>query len=48
MELTFNQEVVASEVVALLSEAAKDGKMGDLEVRQVVADGFIKSQLLLH
>jgi len=46
MEITFEERVGASEVDALLSEAAKDGKMGDLEVNQVAADGLIKSQLL--
>jgi len=48
MELTFNQEVGTSEVAALLSEAAKDGKIGDFKVLQVQSDGFIESQLLLH
>jgi len=43
MEITFEESVGASEVDALLSEAAKDGKMGDLEVNQVQADGLIKS-----
>jgi len=46
MELTFNQEVGSSEIKALLSEVTKDGKLGDLEVSQVVTDGFIKGQLL--
>ncbi|XP_020614884.1 uncharacterized protein LOC110053035 [Orbicella faveolata] len=46
MELTFNQQVGSSEVKALLSEVTKDGKLGDLEVSQVVTDGFIKGQLL--
>ena len=46
MEFTFNQEVGASEVDALLSEVTKDEKLGDLEVSQVVTDGFIKGQLL--
>ena len=48
MELTFNQEVGASEVDALLSEVTKDEKLGDLEVSQVVTDGFIKGQLLFE
>jgi len=48
MELTFNETVGNSEVKALLSEVTKDGKMGDLAVSQVVTDGFIKGQLLLH
>ena len=43
MEITFEESVGASEVDALLSEAAKDGKTGDLEVNQVQADGLIKS-----
>ena len=46
MELTFKESVGASEVDAFLSEAAKDGKMGDLDVGQVVADGLLKGQLL--
>ena len=46
MELTFNQEVGSSEIKALLSEVTKDGKLGDLEVSQVITDGFIKGQLL--
>ena len=48
MELTFNQEVGASEVAALLSEAAKDDKIGDFKVLQVQSDGLIESKLLLH
>ena len=48
MELTFKKGVGAGEVDALLSEAAKDGKMGDLEVGQVVTDGLFKGELLLH
>jgi len=47
MEITFKESVGANEVDALLTEATKDKKMGDLEVIQVQADGFIKSQLLL-
>ena len=46
MKLAFNQEVGASEVDALLSAVTKDEKLGDLEVSQVVTDGFIKGQLL--
>ena len=48
MEVTFNEEVGASEVDALLSEAAKDGKIGDLEVGEIQFDGLIKGQLWLH
>ena len=48
MEVTFNEEVGASEVDALLSEAAKDGKIGDLEVGEIKSDGHIDGQLLLH
>jgi len=44
-ELAFNREVGASEVDALLSEVTKDEKLGDLDVSQVVTDGFIKGQL---
>ena len=46
MKLTFGQKVGSSEVETLLSEVTKDGKMGDLEVSDVVTDGFIKGQLL--
>jgi len=46
MELAFNQEVGVSEVDALLSEVTKDTMLGDLEVSQVVTDGFIKGQFL--
>ena len=48
MEVTFNEEVGVSEVKALLSEAAKDGKIGDLAVGQIISDGLIKGPLLLH
>jgi len=48
MDVTFNQEVGASEVAALLSEAAKDDKIGDFKVLQVKSDGLIPGQLLLH
>ena len=48
MELTFNETVGNSEVKGLLSEVTEDGKLGDLEVGQVVTDGFIKGQLFLH
>ena len=44
MELTFNQEVGASEVDALLTEAFKDKKIGDLDALQIKADGLIRSQ----
>ena len=47
MELTFDQEVGASEGDGLLSEAAKDGNIGGIEVGQIKSDGVIKSQLLL-
>ena len=46
MELTFKESVGASQVDALLTEAAKDGNIGDLDVGQVVADGLIKGQML--
>lgn len=48
MKVTFNQEVGASEVDALLSQAAKDGQIGDLAVGQTQSDGLIKGQLLVH
>ena len=48
MELTFDQERGASEVDALLSEAAKDGNIGGIKVDQIKSDGVIKGQLLLH
>ena len=48
MELIFEQEVGASEVDALLSEAAKDGNIGGIKVDQIKSDGVIKGQLLLH
>ena len=47
MEITFEESVGTSEVDALLTEATRDKKMGDLEVIQVQTGGFIKSQLLL-
>ena len=48
MELTFNEKVGASEVQALLSEVTKDGKLGDLEVSQMVTDASVEGQLFLH
>ena len=48
MELTFNQQVGGSEVDALLTEAFKDKKIGNLDALQIKADGLIRSQLLLH
>ena len=48
MEVTFNEEVGASEVDALLSEAAKDGKIGDLEVGEIQSEVLINGQLWLH
>ena len=48
MELTFDQAVGASDVDALLSEVAKDGNIGGIEVDQIKSDGVIKGQLFLH
>ena len=48
MELTFDQERGASEVDALLSEAASDGNIGGIEVGEIKSDGVIEGQLLLH
>lgn len=47
LELTFNEKVGASEVQALLSEVTKHGKLGDLEVSQVVTDPSIEGQLFV-
>ena len=48
MDVTFNKKVGASEVDALLSEAAKDGKIGGLEVGRTKSNGLIEGQFLVH
>lgn len=37
VEMTFKDTVGESEIAALMKEATKDGKLGQIEVSQVVA-----------
>jgi len=46
MQLAFNDEVGKSEVDALMSEAIKDGKIGEFRVSNPVVDGIIEGQFL--
>ena len=45
LELTFNQEVSQSDVDALVLEAIKDGKLGELEVSDIKVGGPIEGKL---
>ena len=45
LQLTFSQEVSQEDVDALVLEATKDGKLGELEVSEIKVGGPIESKL---
>lgn len=47
MELTFNRSIYEESLRELLQDAAKDKKLGDLEVQQVVVGKVIATGKLL-
>ena len=46
LELTFSQSVSQGDIDALVLEATKDGKLGELEVSEIKVGGLIEGRLL--